>query len=49
MDLGAVGSLIVLVAVVLVGWWLLRKILHIGFLVAVVLLLLFGWWFFFVR
>lgn len=48
-DLGTVGSLIVIVIIVMVGWWLLRKILHIGFIFAVGLLLLFGWWFFFVR
>jgi len=49
MDLGAVGTLIVIVLVLMVAWWLFRKVLHIGLLVAVGLLLLFGWWFFFIR
>lgn len=45
----AVVSLIVIVVIGAVAWWLLRKILHIGFLIAIGLIAIFGWWFFFIR
>jgi len=44
-----IWTILIPVAVIAIGWWLLRKILHIGFIVAVGLLVLFGWWFFFIR
>ncbi len=47
--MGAVVSLIVIVVIGAVAWWLLRKILHFGFLIAIGLVVLAGWWFFFVR
>jgi hypothetical protein len=48
-DMGAILTLIVIVIVGAVAWWLLRKVIHFGFLIALGLVVLFGWWFFFVR
>ncbi len=48
-DMGAILTLIVIVIVGAVAWWLLRKVIHLGFLIAVGLVVLFGWWWFFVR
>jgi len=45
----AVITLIVILIVGAVAWWLLRKVLHIGFLIAIGVVALAGWWFFFVR
>ena len=47
--MSAVVSLIVLIVIGAIAWWLLRKVLHIGFLIAIGLIVLVGWWFFFVR
>lgn len=47
--MSAVITLIVILIVGAVAWWLLRKVLHVGFLIAIGLVVLFGWWFFFVR
>lgn len=48
-PLTAIISLIVLVVIGAIVWWVFRKILHFGFLIAIGLIALFGWWFFFVR
>ena len=45
----AIISLIVLVVIGAIVWWVFRKIPHFGFLIAIGLIALFGWWFFFVR
>ncbi len=47
--MGAILTLVVIVIVGAVAWWLLRKVIHFGFLIALGLIVLFGWWFFFVR
>ena len=41
-------SLLVVLAIVAVGWWLLKKALHIGFLAVGALALLVAWYFIFV-
>lgn len=47
--MGAVVSLIVLIIIGAVAWWLLRKVLHFGFLIVLGLIVLVGWWFIFVQ
>ncbi len=47
--MSAIVSLIVIVIMGAIAWWLFRKMLHFGFLIAIGLIVLFGWWFFFVR
>ncbi|GMQ84824.1 MAG: hypothetical protein BMS9Abin07_0389 [Acidimicrobiia bacterium] len=47
--MGAILTLIVIVIVGSVAWWLLRKVIHIGLLLGIGLVVLFGWWWFFVR
>lgn len=45
----AVITLIIILIVGSVAWWLLRKVLHFGFIIAIGVFVLAGWWFFFVR
>lgn len=44
-----VVSLLVVVGIVAVAWWLFKKVLHMGFLVAGALVLLVAWYLIFVR
>ena len=39
-------SLLIVLAVIAVGWWFLKKIVKIGFLLAIAAALLIGWWWF---
>jgi hypothetical protein len=51
MQLAAIpiATILVPIAIAVVAFWLLRKILHVGFLLLLAAVLIFGWWFFFIR
>ena len=42
-------SLLVVLVVVSVVWWLFKKVLHLGVIFAIGIALLVGWWFLFVQ
>jgi len=42
-------SIIIPIAAVIVGIWLLRKLIHIGFLLLVGAAAVFAWWWFLIR
>lgn len=44
-----ISTIIIPIVIVIVGIWLLRKLLHIGVLLAIGAIAVFGWWFFFIR
>lgn len=45
--LDTIISLLVVLAIVAVGWWLLKKVIHMGFLVLGAIALLVAWYFIF--
>ncbi len=47
--MGTIVSLIAVVVVISIIWWIFKKMLHLGFIIAIGIALLAGWWYFFVR
>ncbi len=47
--MGTIASLIVVIGIIAVIWWFLKKVLHVGFIVLIGIVLVGAWWYFFVR